>query len=62
MVKLKTVKMVNITIFALVALLHLWRAITSKAFVFGTTGLPVWLSWLVAVILTVVIYLNWKAE
>ena len=61
-VSISTVKKINIAVFSLVALGHIWRAATSKSLIIGSTGLPVWLSWVVALILIVVIYLNWKAE
>ena len=61
-VALKTVRTVNMVVFGLVGLLHLWRAVTSKSLTIGTTGLPVWLSYLAVVLLGVLVWLNYQAE
>ena len=44
------------SIFFVVALLHLWRAVNDIDVMFGVTVIPLWLSWSVVVVLGYLAY------
>jgi len=58
--EIKKVLIVNLVLFVVVALLHLWRAMSKQDFIIGTLNLPVWMSWVAVIVLGSLAYLNWK--
>ncbi len=57
---MKNILIVNIVLFVVVALLHLWRAMSKEELIIGTLNLPVWASWIAVVVLGTLIYFNWR--
>ena len=55
-----TKKQVNITVFSLVALLHLWRAVMGLPLNIGAVAIPVWGSYLAVVVVGGLAYWNYK--
>ena len=41
-------------LFIIIAIVHLWRAVTATSITFGQTSIPVWLSWVGFVLLLVI--------
>lgn len=42
------------SLFIIVALVHLWRAVTGTPIMFGATSIPLWLSWVGFILLLVI--------
>lgn len=60
--KTKQLLKINTGIFGLVALLHLWRAVSGAEMMIGMVSLPGWVSYLAVVIIGGMAWLNYKAE
>ncbi len=60
--KTKTLLSVTAVIFAIIALLHLWRALMGIPAVFGTWSVPMWLSWAAFVVASYLAYSAWTAR
>lgn len=52
---------INTVVFALVGLLHLWRALGGYDANIGNITLPVWGSWIGLLVAIVLVWLNWNA-
>ena len=57
--EMKNVLVINIVVFGIVALLHLWRAMSETEANIGSFSLPVWGSWIGLIVACVLVYLNW---
>ena len=51
---------VNIIIFSLIFLLHLYRIITNTTAKFGIWVVPIWISYLGLVVAAILVYINYK--
>jgi sterol desaturase/sphingolipid hydroxylase (fatty acid hydroxylase superfamily) len=60
--KTNTILQVSAVIFAVVALLHLWRAIAGIPAQLGTWSVPIWLSWVAFVIAAFLAHTSWTAR
>jgi|APSaa5957512622_1039677.scaffolds.fasta_scaffold77564_2 hypothetical protein len=60
MCKLKTVLIANITLFSIVGIFHLVRAISGWNLVTGPLNFPAGYSYLAVVLLGGIVYLNWR--
>lgn len=49
-------------IFAIVALAHLWRALAGLEIAIGGVNIPVWASWIAAVVAGFLAYLGFTTE
>ena len=58
--EMKNVLIANIVLFFVVALLHLWRAMSKQDLIIGTLNLPPWTSWIAVLVLGTLVYLNWR--
>lgn len=58
----KSVKWINVVLFTIVGLIHLWRIVTNRTLILGSFHVPVWTSYLVVLFLAVLVYLNVKSE
>ena len=47
-------------VFGIVALLHLWRAMSETEANIGSFSLPVWGSWIGLIVALILVYLNWS--
>lgn len=57
---LKSVLWTNITIFSIVLIIHLLRAVLDWQLVLFNWNVPVWASWLAVIILGGLVYINYK--
>lgn len=55
------VKNINVYVFSIVAVLHLWRAITGLPLNIGVMDIPVWGSYLAVLVTSFLAYLNYHA-
>lgn len=55
------IKYVNLVVFSLVAVLHLWRAIVGLPLNIGTFLIPVWGSYLAAIVIGGLAYWNYRS-
>ncbi len=60
--KTKQATQISAAVFAVVALLHLWRAIAGLPANIGTISLPVWASYVAVVVAGYLAYLNYSAK
>jgi hypothetical protein len=60
--KIKKLMQLNMVVFGVVSLLHLWRAIAGLELNIGTFNLPVWASYIAFIFVGILAYLNYKFE
>ena len=53
---------INAAVFGVVAILHLWRAVSGLELNIGAFSLPVWTSFVAFVVVGALSYLNYKAK
>ena len=57
----KRLLQLNAGLFALIAVLHLWRAVSGTEAVLAGTPIPLWASYVAVVVAGALAYLNWNA-
>lgn len=53
------IKNINVSVFSIIAILHLWRAITGLSLYLGAVEIPVWGSYLAVLVASFLAYLNY---
>lgn len=53
------IKNINVSIFSIIAVLHLWRAIAGLPLNIGTIEIPIWGSYLAVLVASFLAYLNY---
>jgi hypothetical protein len=60
--KIKKLMQLNMAVFGVVSILHLWRAIAGLELNIGAFNLPVWASYMAFILVGVLAYVNYKYD